>query len=171
MNKILVLCLTVLLSACSADVEDYRHATPNFDLFGYFEGESRAWGMIQDYSKKQTRRFSVSLKGKVEGDTLVLVEDFLFHDGEKDQRVWTIVRQEQDRFVGTADDIIGQAVGVQSGNVLHWTYDFLLNVGDEELEVHFDDWLYRQDERHVFNRTSIRKFGIEVAEVTLFFQK
>ncbi len=171
MKKIFILWFTILLSACSADVEDYRQSTPDFDLFGYFEGESRAWGMIQDYTQKQTRRFSVALTGKVEGDTLVLVEDFLFDDGEKDLRVWTIVRQEEDRFVGTADDIIGQAIGVQSGNVLHWKYDFLLKVDDQVLEVHFDDWLYRQDERHVFNRTSIRKFGLEVAEVTLFFQK
>ncbi|WP_104399362.1 DUF3833 domain-containing protein [Vibrio penaeicida] len=171
MRTILTLWLTVLLSACTADVEEYRQVTPDFDLFGYFQGNTKAWGMIQDYTKKQTRRFSVDLSGEVNGNTLVLVEDFIFDDGEKDQRIWTIERQEDGRFTGEADDIIGQAVGIQVGNALQWKYDFLLKVDGSELEVHFDDWLYRQDERHVFNRTSIRKLGLEVAEVTIFFQK
>ncbi|BDU36639.1 DUF3833 domain-containing protein [Vibrio nigripulchritudo] len=171
MKKILILWLITLLAACSADIDDYQAATPNFDLFGYFEGESQAWGMIQDYTDKQTRRFTVDLFGTVEENTLTLVEDFVFDDGEKDQRIWVITREDDGSYIGRADDIVGEAMGVESGNALHWRYDFLLEFDGSTVEVHFDDWLYRQDEKHVFNRTSIRKFGIEVAEVTIFFQK
>ncbi|GAM61638.1 putative lipoprotein precursor [Vibrio ishigakensis] len=39
------------------------------------------------------------------------------------------------------------------------------------MTVFFDDWLYRQDDKHVFNLTSIRKFGLEFGRLTLFFQK
>ncbi|WP_155412871.1 DUF3833 family protein, partial [Yersinia frederiksenii] len=39
------------------------------------------------------------------------------------------------------------------------------------IKLHFDDWLYRQDDTHLFNQTSLRKFGVEVAKVTLFFEK
>ena len=31
---------------------------------------------------------------------------------------------------------------------------------DSTVTVAFDDWLYRQDEKHVFNLTKIKKFGI-----------
>ncbi|NAX34755.1 DUF3833 family protein, partial [Vibrio sp. V29_P1S30P107] len=31
--------------------------------------------------------------------------------------------------------------------------------------------MYRQDEKHMFNLTKIKKFGIEVGKITLFFQK
>jgi hypothetical protein len=161
----------VLLAACSADLSDYKQVGPSFDLFGYFEGETHAWGMIQERSGKQTRRFDVKLMGTVEGDTLTLVEDFVFDDGELDQRIWVITKQTDGRYTGSADDIVGEATGEEQGNALRWSYDFELPYGDSTIEVYFDDWLYRQDERHVFNLTSIRKFGIEVATLTLFFQK
>jgi hypothetical protein len=31
--------------------------------------------------------------------------------------------------------------------------------------------MFRQDQRHVINRATVRKFGIPVGQVTLFFQK
>ncbi len=127
--------------------------------------------MVQDYSNKQTRRFEVKLVGTVKENTLTLKEDFVFDDGEKTQRTWVITKMTDGTYQGKADDIIGVAKGVVKGNALHWQYDFNLKVGDSSYEVSFDDWLYRQDERHVFNITSVRKFGIEVARITLFFQK
>ncbi len=39
------------------------------------------------------------------------------------------------------------------------------------MTVSFDDWLFRQDEKRLFNVTTIRKFGLEVGKVTLFFEK
>jgi hypothetical protein len=38
-------------------------------------------------------------------------------------------------------------------------------------EFTFDDWGYLIDETHAVNRASMRKFGIEVGQVTLFFTK
>jgi hypothetical protein len=34
-----------------------------------------------------------------------------------------------------------------------------------------DDWMYQIDDYRVMNKTTISKFGIDVAEVTLFFDK
>ncbi|MCW8344960.1 DUF3833 domain-containing protein [Vibrio sp. ZSDZ65] len=174
MKKLALLCwlmVTVLLTSCSANLDEYDKSTPSFDLFGYFDGQSRAWGMVQDYTDKQTRRFVVDIIGEVDGDTLTLTEDFIFHDGETDQRIWTIKRLEDGSYEGTADDIIGVATGQTVGNALRWQYDFELEVDGSSYTVAFDDWLYRQDEDHLFNLTSIRKFGQEVGTITLFFQK
>ncbi|CAH0540590.1 DUF3833 domain-containing protein [Vibrio marisflavi] len=165
------LALVIFLAACSTDISDYEKTQPTFNLFEYFSGQSHAWGMVQDYSNKQTRRFEVKLVGTVKENTLTLKEDFVFDDGEKTQRTWVITKMTDGTYQGKADDIIGVAKGVVKGNALHWQYDFNLKVGDSSYEVSFDDWLYRQDERHVFNITSVRKFGIEVARITLFFQK
>ncbi|MGF1748818.1 DUF3833 domain-containing protein [Vibrio cionasavignyae] len=165
------LMMVVLLTSCSANLDEYDESTPSFDLFGYFNGQSRAWGMVQDYTEKQTRRFVVDIVGEVEGDTLTLTEDFVFHDGETDQRIWTIKRLEDGSYEGTADDIIGVATGETVGNALRWQYDFELEVDGSTFTVAFDDWLYRQDEDHIFNLTSIRKLGKEVGTITLFFQK
>jgi len=163
--------LLTLLVGCSSELSDYRQNQPEFDLFEFFSGQTRAWGMVQDYSDKQTRRFNVSIKGSVVGDTLTLVEDFIFNDGETSQRIWTIKRSNDGHYIGNADDIIGDAIGQEIGNVLQWRYDFRLKTVDGVIEVTFDDWLYRQDENRVFNITKIRKFGFEVGQVTLFFEK
>lgn len=166
-----IVAAATLLGACSADIENYQTASPAFDLFGYFEGEVKAWGMVQDYSEKQTRRFEVDIVGTVEGNELTLVEDFVFDDGELDQRIWVITRLADGSYRGEADDIIGVATGREQGNALQWQYDFELEMDDSTITVAFDDWLYRQDENHVFNLTKIKKFGVEVGTLTLFFQK
>lgn len=161
----------VLLSSCSADLSDYRASTPKFDLFEYFHGNITAWGMVQDYTEQQTRRFEVQIRGEVNDNTLTLHEDFRYHDGETATRVWIITRQPDGRYLGTADDIIGTAVGEEVGNALRWRYDFLLKTDEHELQVHFDDWMYRQDEKHVFNISKITKWGVTLGQVTLFFTK
>ncbi|MDC5803403.1 DUF3833 domain-containing protein [Vibrio europaeus] len=170
-QTILLLLSALLILGCTSDLDDYRDSKPKFNLFEYFEGESMAWGMVQDYTNKQTRRFKVVIVGSVKENTLTLVEDFLFDDGEKSQRIWTIERLGGGRYQGSADDIIGVATGREVGNALQWQYDFELQLEDSTVVVSFDDWLYRQDEKYVFNLTKIKKFGIEVGKITLFFQK
>lgn len=161
----------LFLLGCAAELDDYQSTQPKFDLFEYFQGESTAWGMVQDYSSKQTRRFEVNIKGSVAGNVLTLVEDFVFDDGETSQRIWTIERVGGGQYQGRADDIIGVATGREVGNALQWQYDFELKMEQSTVVVAFDDWLYRQDEKHVFNLTKIKKFGIDVGTITLFFQK
>ena len=38
-------------------------------------------------------------------------------------------------------------------------------------ETTFDDWIFLQDEKVAINRATMTKFGIKVAELTVFFQK
>ncbi|MGP8304651.1 DUF3833 domain-containing protein [Vibrio sp. YIC-376] len=163
--------MAVFLGSCSADIDNYQSTTPNFDLFGYFDGNVKAWGMVQDHSGQQTRRFEVDIVGTIAGNELTLIEDFVFNDGEVDQRIWNITKLGNSRYQGNADDIIGIATGKETGNALQWQYDFELKMDDSTVTVAFDDWLYRQDEKHVFNLTRIKKFGVEVGTITLFFQK
>lgn len=163
--------LSLALIGCSSDLDDYKSSGTDFDLFEYFQGSTVAWGMVQDYTEKQTRRFEVQIEGSVEGNTLTLVEDFVFDDGEVSQRIWVIERKEDGSYSGKADDIIGEATGREVGNALQWQYDFELQLDDSTVVVAFDDWLYRQDDKHVFNLTKIKKFGVEVGQITLFFQK
>jgi hypothetical protein len=37
--------------------------------------------------------------------------------------------------------------------------------------LNFDDWMYLQDENHLFNKTEMKKLGVTVATVTLFFTR
>lgn len=159
------------LFGCGTTLKDYQNTTPTFSLFEYFNGETHAWGIVQDFSGKQTRSFEVKIVGTVEGNNLTLVEDFIYSDGIEEQRIWSIQRLEDGTYQGTAKDIIGVATGAEQGNAMRWQYDFELPYDGSTITVSMDDWLFRRDENHLFNITSVKKFGIEVATVTIFFQK
>ncbi|HAS61540.1 MAG TPA: DUF3833 domain-containing protein [Vibrio sp.] len=169
LSLILTACLT--LFGCGAQLSDYEENTPKFELFDYFLGDVKAWGIVQDYSGKQTRSFEVVIVGTVKDDQLTLVEDFVYSDGDQEQRVWTIDRLAGGTYQGKAQDIIGIATGAEQGNAMRWQYDFELPYNGSTIVVSMDDWLYRQDEKHLFNITKVKKFGVEVAQVTIFFQK
>ncbi|WP_407333798.1 DUF3833 domain-containing protein [Enterovibrio sp. 27052020O] len=159
------------LVGCSSSIDDYKNTTPTFNLFEYFEGDVKAWGMVQDYTGKQTRRFDVDIKGTVEGNVITLDEDFLFDDGEIQKRIWSITRLEDGTYQGAAGDVVGMASGREEGNALNWVYDLSVEVGDSTYVLTLDDWLFRQDEKRAFNLTSMKKFGVEVGRLSIFFEK
>lgn len=155
------------LVGCSSSIDDYKATTPMFNLFEYFDGDVKAWGMVQDYTGMETRRFEVMIKGTVDGNQLILDEDFDFADGEKQNRVWTITQNADGSYQGTAGDVVGIATGREEGNALNWAYDLSVDVGESNYVLTLDDWLYRQDDKRVFNLTSMKKFGIEVGRITI----
>lgn len=169
--KILLVFLLSLLCACSSvDIDDYKGGQPNFDLLTFFEGDVRAWGMVQDFSGKVTRRFNVKMSGQREGNQLTLDEDFLYDDGEVQHRQW-VIKQVDSGLEGQAQDIFNMARGEQEGFAVRWRYEMDLKVDGEIYRVGFDDWMYRVDAHRAFNKARIKKFGITVAEVTLFFER
>jgi hypothetical protein len=44
-------------------------------------------------------------------------------------------------------------------------------VDGREVDLDMDDWMYLIDPQTLVNRTSMRKWGVEVGQVTLFFRK
>jgi len=72
-------------------------------------------------------------------------------------------------YVGTADDVKGQARGRTAGNSFRWQYTLLLPVDGRIVEVQFDDWMYLMDDRVMLNKATMSKFGIRLGEVTLSF--
>lgn len=164
--------LLVLLGGCSGmQPKDYAGTTPQLDLFEYFSGETRAWGIFQGRSGKLERRFTVDILGTVDGDLLTLREDFVYGDGETEQRVWEIRRLDRHRYEGRAADVIGSASGEAYGQALNWRYTLRLPFRDGTIDVQLDDWMFLQPDGVLINRASVRKFGIEVGQVTIFFKR
>ena len=163
------------LSACAKrDVTHLAERRPTLALEKFFEGESVAYGIFEDRFGNLRRQFRVNLQGTVIGNRLVLEEQFLYEDGEKAQRVWTIDKLDFSddgtvRYEGQASDVEGRANGRVSGNGLNWRYDVVLKMDGRELEVRFDDWIYRQSEDVAINRAYVSKFGVEIGSVTIVF--
>lgn len=140
-----------------------------FEIERYFNGERDAWGIFVDRFGRVRRRFTVRMSGDWDGSTLTLHEDFRYDNGVLEQRVWQIRKSGTDRYVAEADGVIGQAEGRQFEDAVNWRYLFRLRIGDRTLRVTFDDWLYQHEDDVVVNRASVRKFGIRLGEVILFF--
>jgi hypothetical protein len=169
--------LALLLASCSSiDPQVYRSEKPALDLQRYFNGTLEGHGMFQDRSGQVQRRFVVTIKASWAGDVGTLDEDFLWSDGKREKRVWTLRKAAGDasgtRWVGTAADVIGEARGVVSGNALHWTYTFDLKTDDSKrYEVAFDDWMFLIDERVMLNRAVMSFYGFRVGEVFISFRR
>ncbi|MBK7590926.1 MAG: DUF3833 domain-containing protein [Betaproteobacteria bacterium] len=169
-SSLAVLAVAGLTGCAAVDVAEYRAEKPAFDLARYFNGTVDGWGMFQDRSGKVVRRFTVRIDARWDGDTGTLDEHFEYADGEKQNRVWKLVKK-GDRYEGTAADVVGTGSGIAAGNAFNLKYVLALPVDGKVWEMAMDDWMYMIDEQTVLNRTTMTKFGFRVGDVTLSFRK
>jgi len=166
-----LLAATLLGGCAGIDVEQYRAEKPQLDLRKFFSGTVEGWGMFQDRSGKVIKRFHVVIEAKWEGDTGTLDERFTWSDfdpgGNPPRRVWTLRDTAGGRFIGTAGDVVGQALGETAGNTLRWRYVLALNVDGKVINVDFDDWMFLVDDKVMLNRSLMSKYGFTLGEVTL----
>ena len=163
----------VMLTACgtSMKVSDYQNNRPILKLEEYFSGETRAWGLFEDRFGNVRNQFVVDIRGVWDGETLTMEEDFIYSHGATEKRIWRIQKDGETRYTGTAEGVIGIARGEVSGNAFNWTYDFNLNVGDDTWKVHFDDWMFLQDQQTLLNKATVYRWGFKIGTVFLSFHK
>jgi hypothetical protein len=172
MKLLLAVAVTLGLSACaSTGVEQYKAEQPALDLKTCLNGTLDAWGMFQGRSGEVQKRFHVVIDAKWTGDVGVLDEQFKWSDGSTSRRVWTLTKQADGRYIGKADDVVGEAIGEVSGNALRWRYVLALPVDGKTYHVDFDDWMFLMDDKVMLNRSYMSKWGFNLGEVTLTFLK
>ncbi|RHW75038.1 DUF3833 domain-containing protein [Colwellia sp. RSH04] len=172
LTKVVFISLFIpFIFSCSTDINEYQPSGKAFDIKSYFNGNVIAWGMVQDYNKKVSRRFCVEIIGQWQGNEGKLAETFYFDDGEMSYRNWQLIKQDNGEYLGTAEDVKGTAIGKHSGFAFQFQYDLLLTLDDDVYQVSMDDWMYQIDDHRVMNKTSMSKFGIKLADITLFFDK
>ena len=174
---VLTLFFIVTLGACShMEVSTYAKEKPELRLEDYFKGTLTGHGLFMDRGGEVKRRFVVVITGTVSSaaapnDTIVLDEQFTWSDGVKDSRVWTLKKQANGQWHGTAFDVIGHAVGTVAGNALNWRYVLALPVDGKTYHVNFDDWMYLIDHTVMMNKAVMSKFGLRLGEVLISFTK
>jgi hypothetical protein len=171
LKSVLIGAAALTLAGCATvDVANYRSEQPPLDLAQYFNGTVDGWGMFQDRSGQVIRRFTVRIDAKWDGNRGTLDEHFEFSDGEKQNRIWTLVK-DGDRYTGTAGDVVGTGQGLQQGNAFNMHYVLRVPWAGRTIDVDMDDWMWRIDAETVLNRTAMTKFGFRVGEVTLSLRK
>lgn len=169
--RILSLAALTLLLGCSQSVQNYKAEAPALSLQAFFAGSGKAYGVLQDWRGRQTLRFTADLCGEWVGEQGDLYEVFYFSDGRVEQRHWRLQQLADGNVIGTAGDVVGKANGQLAGNTLYWQYVLRIPYKGATLAVTVKDWLYLVDKRNLINRTSMHKFGIKVADLTLSIQQ
>lgn len=173
MLRVLMLISVLAVAACGnrPSLDEPSLGGPPLNLEEYFSGRLKAYGQFQDRFGAARRRFEVDILGTWDGRVLTLVEDFLYEDGSTERRVWTLTKTGPDRWTGSAPGVIGVAEGEERGDVFNWRYVIDLPVPGGTLRARFDDWMWRLDERRVLNRAYMERFGVEIGEVILLFER
>ncbi len=160
------------LTGCSnSSIENVVSKNLSFEPLQYFDGETTAWGLVVDRFGNLQRTFKVRLTGKRDNKQLLLKEYFTYNDGEKEYREWVITKTEPKSYEGKSKDAIGVAKGKQVGNTMRMAYDTTISIGKKNIKVSFDDRFVKADNKVVINRAEVFKWGIKVADVTIFFSK
>jgi hypothetical protein len=173
--SIFIFCSSLLLGCAGPQVSQYANEKPALDISEYFNGTIDAYGIFTNRSGEVVKRFTVLMQANwrvVDGKKVgVLDESFEYSDGSKQKRIWTITEVSPGKYVGKADDVVGEASGLAAGNALNWAYTLALPVDGTIYHVQFDDWMYLMSSKVMINKAKMSKFGIELGEVTLSFYK
>ena len=172
MGKFTVLLCLLLLTACStSDVSLYAKNEPKFDLQRFFSGPLTAHGILKNRSGEVTRYFNATLEGRWKAGVGILVEKFVFDDGEIQHRTWIMTPNDQGEYSATANDVVGSGEIKMSGNALFMNYVLQVPYDGDVIEVNVDDRMYMVKDGVVINESIMKKFGVEVGYLSIVIEK
>ncbi len=176
--RILAVCAALVLAACTGkpSLDDPALGGGDLNLEDFFEGRTVAKGQFQDVFGTVRRRFDVTIDGVWDGRTLTLTEDFVYEDGATERRVWSLLKTGDDTWTGTAPGVIGTASGTEKGDVFNWKYTIDLPIPSADgptgtMRVAFDDWMWLLSDDRLLNRAYVKRFGLDIGEVIIWFEK
>ena len=137
----------------------------------FFNGRLWAEGVLCDRRGRVRRRLRIDMQALWEGDWGRLQESYVFDDGERQQRTWSLRRfpghDGVRRYEATAADVVGTARGRAQGNEMRWSYVLDVPLGRLRVRLRMDDRMYLVGDALVLNRIEMRKFGVRVGSLLL----
>lgn len=177
MRLFAVLSLLVLV-ACAGkpSLDDPKLSSRQLNLEEFFDGDLVAYGQFQDIFGTVRRRFEVQINGRWDGQTLRLVEDFVYEDGATEQRIWTLTKTGPETWEGTAPGVEGVATGEERGDTFNWAYTIDLPIPSADgtsdtIRVSFDDWMWLLSDDRLLNIAYMKRAGINIGQVIITFER
>ena len=143
---------------------------PNL-LTEFFDGLASGEGMIIDRFGKVRQKISVEMEGSWEGQTFRLDEQFRYHDGNSEQRNWSVLFQDPNHFTAACPELKKPAVGHCDDQEVRMNYTYPVPINGRTISLDFDDRMYRISHDTMLERAVMKKFGITFAEIILAFRK
>jgi len=130
-----------------------------------FAGRAVGAGVFRVDLTGSERRFRARLNGRLRGDRLTVVEDFIYDDGEENRLTWVFDRAGPGRWTGRREDTVGVAEVVETGTEIRLSYTADFNADGEITRLGFEDVIYFGPEGRVINDAVVTRFGLPVARV------
>ena len=167
----LMLALSGFLLGCSQiKVSAYQKNEPKLVLENFFNGQLSASGILKDRKGLVTRFFNVDIQASWQDGVGTLVEDFIFDDGEKQQRIWTLTKISENKYEAHAADVKRKTTIEVSGNSMFMEYVLIVPYNDSTIDITIDDRMYLVNEHLLINESKMTKFGFSVGEINLVIQ-
>lgn len=168
MHRLWALFSLVFLSSCSAvKVAEHAAYTPVLEPQVFFDGKLTAHGVVKNRSGRIIRTFDADIEASWRDGVGTLVEDFIFDDGELQQRIWVLKAQDDGSFFATAGDVVGTAQMHVAGNSAFMEYVLTIAYGNSTVDVRVDDRMYLVTPDVVINESKLTKLGVNVGSLSL----
>jgi Protein of unknown function (DUF3833) len=163
----------LVLSACAGPPAiPPSPGAPDITLEGFFQGRTVGRGSFSAPIAGVKRDLTVVTRGRWDGRTLTLREDFQFADGEKDVKTWRFTRISPGVYEGVREDVVGKADVRQVGNTIQLRYTADVRGKDGSVtRLDFADTIAPLDRRSVLNEAVVSKFGVPIGKISLVFAR
>lgn len=155
---------TRYLSFVAQEPDDYAFGE-DFDVRKVFNGPLICDGIISGPAGRVVSRFTSEFEGAWDGNTGVLREVFHYDSGNVQERAWHLNVDADGQIIATADDVVGEGHGQQSGNAVVLNYNIKLSDAAGGYTLKACDWMYLMPNGTIINRNQFRKYGFKVAEL------
>lgn len=160
----------MILAGCDRPSTVVSLPGPMFDPIAFFQGHTRSIGVIEDRSGAPSDLIETDSLATIDAEHRLHMVQTLRFGGKTRERTWTLWRTGDTAFDATANDMIGVAHGESAGGSFHWEWELARSPGNPLMNVTMEQWMYAMPDGAVLIRTTIRKLGFIVAEVTEQFR-
>lgn len=162
-----LMAIAVLAGCASAPKLNTVNEAEPFVPEKFFIGTTYAQGEFVNIIDGTTRGVKAVIRGRFDGASLTLMEDFTYSDGEKERKTWTLTKSGEGVYLGTREDVVGIAKGRLEGPVFRLTYMANVKTKTSSYDLSFDDVLGYQPDGTVLNRAVVSKLGVKIGDITL----
>jgi hypothetical protein len=168
-RRSLVLAAPLVVAGCATVPPSPQGPVGQISLVEAFEGRTVGRGLFSVPIAGIERGFDARLHGTLRRtggvETLTVIEDFIFDDGEIDRLTWVFARTGPDSWTGVREDTVGTAQVVETDGEVRLTYLADVVSRGETTRLGFADVIYRRADGVVINEAVVTRFGLPVGTV------
>lgn len=162
---------TASLTACSRLPDSPAEPLAPITLDRAFARRAVGAGVFRVDLTGDERRFRARLDGRLRGDRLTVVEDFVYDDGEENRLTWVFDRVDPGRWTGRREDTVGTAEVIETGTEVRLSYLADFRAGEDVTRLGFEDVIYFGRDGRVINDAIVSRWGIPVGRVRFEMQQ